>query len=604
MKKKIFLKSFLLTILFFQNSNSQVSQNFRVFPDNDILQVETPLIVSPQNPQIFAGASITDEVAGGHSLGFFISTNGGLNWTGTNDVRPGETNAGGNPSIGINSSGKIVLSYLYQKIDSKYGLKVTTSTNNGSNWTTSVSVPGVDNGDKDVLVIDNSPFSSYKGRMYIFYFELYPISRIYFSKSTDDGATWSTAASINTFDDASTPCAAIGKNGEIYVGTNFRTMLKSTDGGENWTLVGLPATYTSLQLETFTDGTLITGAPYIACDQKNGNVYLTKWGRYQPLSTDNHDILVFKSTNGGVNWTQTKANNDNTGDKHQFFPQICVDKYGGVNIIYYDTRNTSTNDSCQIYLSRSMDGAQTFNDYLISDHKFYLKKVENTGHTVLFGYSGFIGSYIGLASNSDKLQGLWYDPSSNDNYQAWTASFELPVVTVVIIPEGFLNTTTNKLNSKDTIRAYFRNSGSPYAIADSAIGVLDSVTFEVKFIFPSLTTGNYYLNIKHRNSIETWSKNTISYEEDAPLTYNFTTASNKAYGDNLVLKGGKYCMYSGDVNQNGSVDLTDVVLVNDAMNNFVTGYVPEDITGDNEVDLTDVLLASANSTNFVMVVKP
>ena len=53
----------------------------------------------------------------------------------------------------------------------------------------------------------------------------------------------------------------------------------------------------------------------------------------------------------------------------QFFPGITVDDFGGVNIIFYDDRNT-TIDSSGVFLARSTDAGNTWNEYEISDHNF------------------------------------------------------------------------------------------------------------------------------------------------------------------------------------------------------------------------------------------
>ena len=52
------------------------------------------------------------------------------------------------------------------------------------------------------------------------------------------------------------------------------------------------------------------------------------------------------------------------------------------------------------------------------------------------------------------------------------------------------------------------------------------------------------------------------------FNYDFTFSADQAYGNNEVLKGSKFCMYSGDVTQNGFIDLTDVVLINNGSNAF------------------------------------
>jgi hypothetical protein len=41
--------------------------------------------------------------------------------------------------------------------------------------------------------------------------------------------------------------------------------------------------------------------------------------------------------------------------------------------------------------------------------------------------------------------------------------------------------------------------------------------------------------------------------------YDFTTASSQAFGNNMVFKLGRYCIYSGDENQDGIVDVSDII---------------------------------------------
>ena len=156
---------------------------------------------------------------------------------------------------------------------------------------------------------------------------------------------------------------------------------------------------------------------------------------------------------------------------------------------------------------------------------------------------------------------------------------------------------------RDTVRVYLRNTSSPYSIVDSAKSVLDSTGYGT-FYFPNAVNGTlYYIVIKHRNSIETWSKQGkmfTSYQ----LSYDFITAANKAYGDNLILKGIRYCIYSGDVNQDGSIDLSDIINVYNDVTNFVTGYVATDVTGNGVVDLNDLIIAFNNSNAFVSIIRP
>ncbi|MEZ4692257.1 MAG: hypothetical protein R3A12_19700 [Ignavibacteria bacterium] len=63
-------------------------------------------------------------------------------------------------------------------------------------------------------------------------------------------------------------------------------------------------------------------------------------------------------------------------------------------------------------------------------------------------------------------------------------------------------------------------------------------------------------------------------------------------------------IYSGDENQNGVVDPSDVVNVSNAGSSFTTGYLPSDMNGDNIVDLSDLVITSNNASAFVSAVTP
>ena len=84
----------------------------------------------------------------------------------------------------------------------------------------------------------------------------------------------------------------------------------------------------------------------------------------------------------------------------------------------------------------------------------------------------------------------------------------------------------------------------------------------------------------------------------------FGLLKQKALGKNLVYANGKYIMITGDVNQDGTDDLTDIVNVYNDANNFFGGYISTDVNGDNFTDLFDLLLTFNNSNKFVRAVRP
>ena len=58
------------------------------------------------------------------------------------------------------------------------------------------------------------------------------------------------------------------------------------------------------------------------------------------------------------------------------------------------------------------------------------------------------------------------------------------------------------------------------------------------------------------------------------------------------------------MNQDGEIDLTDIVMISNDALIFTTGYVNTDVNGDNISDLTDIVITNNNSFGFVGVIKP
>ncbi|MDQ3020014.1 MAG: hypothetical protein M3R36_05520 [Bacteroidota bacterium] len=85
--------------------------------------------------------------------------------------------------------------------------------------------------------------------------------------------------------------------------------------------------------------------------------------------------------------------------------------------------------------------------------------------------------------------------------------------------------------------------------------------------------------------------------------YDFTNSNTQAYGDNLKLTGDKYCTFSGDVNQDGIIDLSDFEIYDNDVFIFRTGLrLPADLNGDNIVEIEDMLIA--DNKRFVQVITP
>jgi hypothetical protein len=160
----------------------------------------------------------------------------------------------------------------------------------------------------------------------------------------------------------------------------------------------------------------------------------------------------------------------------------------------------------------------------------------------------------------------------------------------------------------DTVTVYLRNAVSPFARIDSSRKELYGPGTGQEFSLLNAQNGTpYYVEVKHRNALETWSADPVTFVSDA-ASIAFSVDAIYAYGNNEVQVDASpynvFAFYSGDVNQDGTVDATDVSAIDNDAQNFVGGYVVTDLTGDNFVDGTDFAIADNNAANFVSVVTP
>lgn len=127
-------------------------------------------------------------------------------------------------------------------------------------------------------------------------------------------------------------------------------------------------------------------------------------------------------------------------------------------------------------------------------------------------------------------------------------------------------------------------------------------------ILPEAVIGNsYYVAVKHRNSIETWSANTLTFDE--VNNYDFSNALAKAFGDGInpamkALSSNLFGLYAGDSNQDGTVDGGDM---NDVDNGTIAGefgYNKADVNGDGASDGLDMNIVDNNTQAGLFYTRP
>lgn len=423
-----------------------VGPNFRVHPTTARTQSETPITRHPHNPNIMFASANTYNVGGttSFSCGHYVTTDGGLTWFGDDT-----TNFNfGDPAPMIMHTGRMLISY----ITSTGQMGAAYSTNNGGVWSGTVTFPGSTTAsDKNLSAVDGTPSSTYYGRVYTVYTEFSGAytNRIVSTWSSDGGVTWSTVIPVSPPPSAGHHHQGCDLTVDIYgwvrvVWANCTTngqnstedslgWAESGNGGTSWSdasnhKVNMNGIRTSDLLTPSNVAIRANGFPRIdgdkTCRSSADDEYVVAAEKNFAPALDNADIVLMKTPDGGSSWTRTRVNQNPSGS-YEWFPAVHVDPTGGINVVYYSTRNVPTNDSAQIYISRSTDGGSNWVDILVSDHKF--KPVPISGLA-----SGYQGDYIGITSGgAGKLYPYWCEQntSTGGRYQAYSARVDISIPT-------------------------------------------------------------------------------------------------------------------------------------------------------------------------------
>lgn len=409
-------------------------------------------------------------------------------------------------------------------------------------------------------------------------------------RSTNKGNTWTLINPVTTSD---LNDASFGFGGyDFSVGSNG-TILRSSNYGLNWSVV---ASGSSNNLNAVSSdaagngyvvaagekGTILRSTSY-GFNWNNVNIPDTTVNFYcinKPISFGNEIYnfhiagsqgKIFKSTNRGATWVSK-----NSGTTHTLRSIYFVNEDSGVVVGDSGTVRFTTNAGETWFSNAYFDAPSGRNYKTVSLIDPVLKIFSAMSDTVWF--------------------------KSEQPITIISSSYNLNLTSLI---EGFYDPGTNLMVS-DSVKVYLRNSVSPFVKVDSAKVKLNS-SGNGTFKFFNITNGTgYYIAVKHRNSIETWSGSANIFTSNS-LIYDFTTASNKAFGNNMKQVDSspvKFALHSGDANQDGFVNLSDVIKVNNDANVFAGGYIVSDMNGDNIADLTDVVITNNNSSMFVSIIQP
>lgn len=414
-----YLLLLFITLLISITGNSQY-QNIRMTPQGTSNISEPSICINPRNPdQIIAGSNINK---------VFISEDGGYTWDMDNLYSP-EYGVWGDPVIIVDTAGDFYFFHLSNPVNGNWIDRIVCQKYDWSQGTwndgTYMGLNGAKAQDKEWAVVDSAT-----NNIHVTWtqFDQYGVSdptkfsNIMYSRSTDGGDSWTEAVQINEISgdcidsDNTTEGAvpAIGPNGELYVawtGPAGIVFDKSLDGGQTWLDedifisdqpggwdYDIPGIYRA------------NGLPVTCCDISdspyNGTIYVN-WTD-QRNGDDDTDVWLAKSTDGGLTWSDAVRVNDDPPGKHQFFTWMTIDLVTGELIfVFYDRRNYDDNNT-DVYMARSNDGGETFDNFKISESPFLPMS------------SVFFGDYTNVSAYNGMIRPIWAR-ADGVNMSIWTA---------------------------------------------------------------------------------------------------------------------------------------------------------------------------------------
>ena len=255
--------------------------------------------------------------------------------------------------------------------------------------------------------------------------------------------------------------------------------------------------------------------PLVVVDNSSGSrdgwIYIvTTEKNISPAGSD-PDIIFHRSTDGGSTWSEGIRVNQNplNNGKIQYFPDIQVDHQGGIDILFHDDRNT-TSDSTDIFLARSMDGGNTWKEFSLSNSRFKPKPIVG-------GASSYQGDHISLLAVDNNLYALWMADYSGI-YQVWASIFNLTVLSAdepndVLVdhfnlfqnyPNPFNNTTVIRYSVKEESHVsikVFDTIGRE--ITELVNETKISGQYEISFNADKLSSGIYFYRLTAGNFADT-----------------------------------------------------------------------------------------------------
>jgi hypothetical protein len=407
------------------------AQTLQVGPNVNInrqsaYQAEEAIAIDPTNPnRLFAWANDLNPI-GDNSAAY--SVNGGTNWTSRFTGSDGWPALGGDPTCSFDSFGNL---FAASFDDTFTNILVRVSTNAGQTFPISLLTISGNPNELDQPTIKAGP-GTVAGQTAVW------IMHLATGGLVARGAPVTGFGSYGTFGSAiPVPGSSSGNFGDVTIGPTGKVAVafQSPTSGK-----GPSTIYVTINASGSTSGSFVAAAGSVATqvggfrkipaqpnrtvDAELGLAYDISNGPHRGRlhlvytdapSTTSNDLNIYTrySDNDGATWSSALRVNTDTGVNSQFFPKIALDPTtGNIAVVWYDCRNSPSNDHVELWGTVSVNGGVSF-----------LPEVKiSAGSTYGVGMGSFnglpknaneLGDYLGLDFYGNVFHPCWADDSNS-----------------------------------------------------------------------------------------------------------------------------------------------------------------------------------------------
>lgn len=209
---------------------------------------------------------------------------------------------------------------------------------------------------------------------------------------------------------------------------------------------------------------------------------------------------------------------------------------------------------------------------------------------------GFGATFVTVGKDSMLVETILINRDTIDRF----AVYPDKSIRLKTLVQGFTNDEMETIS--DTVKVLFRLPQAPYGAVDTSVARFNHQGYSIHRLKDVSASDSFYVQIKHRNGLSQWSSRPIRLGKGL-IDFDATNVEN-ILGMTGIMKNGKLLMYSGDVDQDGTIDITDYGLVDSAALRFDEGYIPTDLNGSNFVDGADLDIVDLNVLQFPITATP